>query len=237
MPTPTPFLRMIHDSSRPVTRSHTTYCHPFCPNKFNFGMMGSKKRRMQLISYGTRRSVNHKSWRCYWFRNPTNTMYILNGFVSIFILTYRGVRSIFMRGQHHSVGERSPLLHQHSLTSDFKDYGHSTRALRTCLLHALAYYVLGIVLFSFVVEKWKIVDSLYYATVLVSERTTWQQSFQLGNVFSNSQFSSIFLVYYHWLWRYLSDIRCEPYGDDCLGILWHYYIGTCLFCSCCIQSQ
>lgn len=65
-------------------------------------------------------------------------------------------------------GESQPLLqHQRSLTAEFEDYEHSDNAMRTGLKHILVYYVLTLILFSFVVEKWPIVDSLYYASVLV----------------------------------------------------------------------
>lgn len=95
-------------------------------------------------------------------------MYILNGCISIFRFTSRGLRSIFLPSGEGTSDEQSPLLHsQHSLTSSFVDYEHSNHALRTCLLHTLTYYILVVVLFSFVVEKWDIVDSLYFATVLV----------------------------------------------------------------------
>mmetsp|Transcript_2455 Transcript_2455/g.5206 ORF Transcript_2455/g.5206 Transcript_2455/m.5206 type:complete len:335 (+) Transcript_2455:169-1173(+) len=64
-------------------------------------------------------------------------------------------------------GETKPLLQHHqSLTAAYEDYEHSDHALRTGIKHVVIYYTLTLIAFSFVVEKWPIVDSLYYASVL-----------------------------------------------------------------------
>ena len=66
-------------------------------------------------------------------------------------------------------GETRPLLqHQQSLTAEYQDYEHSDHAFRTGIKHVVIYYALTLIFFSFLVEKWPIVDSLYYASVLVS---------------------------------------------------------------------
>ena len=68
-----------------------------------------------------------------------------------------------------TAGETKPLLqHQQSLTAAYEDYEHSDHAFRTGIKHVVIYYVLTMIAFSFVVEKWPIIDSLYYASVLVS---------------------------------------------------------------------
>ena len=66
---------------------------------------------------------------------------------------------------------KSLVQHQQSLTNAYEDYEHSDHAFRTGIKHVVIYYALTMIVFSFVVEKWPIVDSLYYASVLVSTST------------------------------------------------------------------
>ena len=55
-----------------------------------------------------------------------------------------------------------------SLTSGYTDYLHSSSALRLVVVHGLLYYTLAVVLYSVVLDtKWTVIDSLYFATVLV----------------------------------------------------------------------
>jgi hypothetical protein len=97
-------------------------------------------------------------------------MYILNGCASIFRFAYDGLGALFRPNDYDVTGEAedaAPLLHQQSLTSTFKDFETSDGAVRLCVLHTLSYYILVVVTFSCLLEKWPVVDSLYFATVLV----------------------------------------------------------------------
>ena len=68
--------------------------------------------------------------------------------------------------------EQRPLLHghfsfsQHSLTSEYQDFSKTWRALGISLLHVGTYYTLAVIGFSFVLETWPVIDSLYFATVV-----------------------------------------------------------------------
>ena len=54
------------------------------------------------------------------------------------------------------------------MTSGYTDYLHSSSALRLVVVHGLLYYTLAVVLYSVVLDtKWTVIDSLYFATVLV----------------------------------------------------------------------
>lgn len=53
-----------------------------------------------------------------------------------------------------------------SLTSEYMNVEHSSRILWLFLLHALIYYTLAVIGFSYIVQSWTIIDSLYYGTVL-----------------------------------------------------------------------
>ena len=111
-------------------------------------------------------------------------MYILNGFASLIKFTADGVQSLVLPTQERETpNETTPLLddvqqqqlepahvEEAQLTAGFKSYRETTRALYTCLQHAVIYYVLVVILFSFVVEHWSVIDSVYFATVVVSRR-------------------------------------------------------------------
>jgi hypothetical protein len=64
--------------------------------------------------------------------------------------------------------EQSPLIDHSasSLTGEFEDFAHSLGAWRVCLFHAAIYYAAAVLGFSFLVERWSIIDSLYLATVI-----------------------------------------------------------------------
>jgi hypothetical protein len=61
-------------------------------------------------------------------------------------------------------------LNQPSLTAGYTNYRYSKSALRMFVIRSIYYYISAVVLFSFVLDsKWSIIDSLYFATVLVRE--------------------------------------------------------------------
>lgn len=94
------------------------------------------------------------------------------------------------KSANQNVGESSPLLSsekrnesedeltidslpldaeeqtQHSLTAEFESFSKSMEAVKICLIHTTLYYTLAIVGYSFLVEKWSIIDSLYFSTTI-----------------------------------------------------------------------
>jgi Ion channel len=53
-----------------------------------------------------------------------------------------------------------------SLSAGLQDFSSSSKALKLFVIHVICYYSLAVILFSFVVEKFTVIDSLYFATVL-----------------------------------------------------------------------
>ena len=102
------------------------------------------------------------------------TMHIIQAFFNFTSLGARKIRSVFVDGNvppsESGSTERSALVWQQSrqasLTSHYEDFSHSSKALRLCLYHVVVYYSLAVMGFSCLVERWSIVDSFYYATVV-----------------------------------------------------------------------
>lgn len=55
---------------------------------------------------------------------------------------------------------------EHSLTGVFQSFSQSNSAWTLCFFHTSLYYTLAVFGFSFLTEKWSIVDSLYFATTV-----------------------------------------------------------------------
>uniref|UniRef100_A0A7S3P7I4 EF-hand domain-containing protein n=1 Tax=Amphora coffeiformis TaxID=265554 RepID=A0A7S3P7I4_9STRA len=151
-------------------------------------------------------------------------MYIWNAFAKLLECTRRGIQGAVStvcgssqrprrRDSYPNVPDVNTLLqdtderqqqHHRSLTSEYVDYGHSSRALHTCLFHTFTYYVVAVILFSFVVQDWNIVDSLYYATVLfttigygdVVPTSDWSRVATMGLAFYGIIILGVFLGIY-----------------------------------------
>ena len=108
-------------------------------------------------------------------------MIIINYFLHLTSLSYKQFRSCWTRAdtsQDSRRGERTSLLGTEdiadqqelttapSLTSEFEDFAHSWNAWRVCLIHAVLYYAAAVLGFSFLVERWPVIDSLYFGTVV-----------------------------------------------------------------------
>lgn len=103
-------------------------------------------------------------------------MHIINAFFSLTHVTSLRFRSLFRDsdGQYDEIpsnDEEHPGLHasssrDHSLTREYEDFSHSWSALRLCLYHAIVYYAIAVFALSFILYKWPIIDSLYFATVV-----------------------------------------------------------------------
>jgi hypothetical protein len=99
-------------------------------------------------------------------------MLIINAFLRFTSVTYQRVRACFSSARIET-SEATGLLStgsddsRASLTAgDYEDFYHSWDAIWVCLFHAVIYYTVAVVAFSFLVEKWPIIDSLYFATTL-----------------------------------------------------------------------
>jgi len=136
----------------------------------------SKGKEVRSVCFSSSSSSSSSSRRRR--RIGSQTMYIWNGFAKLLDCTRSGIRTLVSticcrspnqrsrRSSYPHVPDVSLLDQTHSLTSEYIDYGHSSRALQTCVFHTCTYYVTAVVLFSFVVQDWKGIDSLYYATTL-----------------------------------------------------------------------
>lgn len=102
-------------------------------------------------------------------------MLIINACLRFTSVTYQRVRVCFSSDRRASIGtsEATHLLSTGSYASgasltagDYEDFYHSWDAIWVCLFHAVVYYTVAVVAFSFLVEKWPIIDSLYFATTI-----------------------------------------------------------------------
>jgi hypothetical protein len=100
-------------------------------------------------------------------------MIIIHAFLRFTSATYQRVRACFNSDRQVSIAEATSLLSagsynpQASLTAgDFEDFYHSWDAIWVCVFHAVVYYTIAVVSFSWLVEKWPIIDSLYFATTI-----------------------------------------------------------------------
>lgn len=98
-------------------------------------------------------------------------MHIVDAFFQLTSIALSGVKSVVQpSGSYRRVDEETDGLvardeDSSSLTGDFEDFSHSSKAISLCLLHAFVYYSCAVLAFSFLLDKWTIRDSLYYATV------------------------------------------------------------------------
>jgi hypothetical protein len=96
-------------------------------------------------------------------------MLIINAFLRFTSVTHQRVRSYFSseRQVSNEASESTGLLSTRpSLTDHYEDFYHSFDAIWVCFFHAVVYYTIAGVGFSFLVEKWPIIDSLYFATTI-----------------------------------------------------------------------
>jgi potassium channel subfamily K len=102
-------------------------------------------------------------------------MLIINAFLRFTSVTYQRVRVCFSSDRQASIetSEATGLLSARSSESrasltagDFADFYHTWDAIWVCFFHAVVYYTVAVVAFSFLVEKWSIIDSLYFATTI-----------------------------------------------------------------------
>ena len=104
-------------------------------------------------------------------------MHLINGLIRFTRHSYQNLRSCFFNYNDEPVSsERTALLLSAqntteaasvpSLTGDYEDFAHSYEALRLCIFHVTVYYTAAVLGFSFLVEQWSIIDSLYFGTVV-----------------------------------------------------------------------
>jgi potassium channel subfamily K, other eukaryote len=98
-----------------------------------------------------------------------------------------------------------------SLTSEYMNVEHSSRILWLFLLHALIYYTLAVIGFSYIVQSWTIIDSLYYGTVLFC-------TIGFGDIEPDNSAARLYTIF------------LALYGIAFLGILLGAVIDYCLDC-------
>jgi hypothetical protein len=119
-----------------------------------------------------------------------------------------------------------------SFTSEnYIDIVHSSNIVRIFILHATIYYTLSIVGFSYIVESWPIIDSVYYATTLfctigfgdIAPGNTNAQLYTIGLALYGISFLGILLGavidYYLEYQNYQNQKRCRQVGSQVLSRL------------------
>lgn len=53
-----------------------------------------------------------------------------------------------------------------SLSGGFEGFERSSTAIKLCIFHVICYYLAAVLCFSFLFEKWTVINSIYFATVL-----------------------------------------------------------------------
>ena len=127
-------------------------------NENTFALTHSKLKRMIIINYFLRlTSLSFSRFRSCW--------------------TARSSPTEASQDRRNGPNEESALLDRDdadveqyrsipSLTSQFEDYARSWSAWKVCLAHATLYYMAAVFGFSYLVERWPIIDSLYLGTVV-----------------------------------------------------------------------
>ena len=98
-------------------------------------------------------------------------MHIINAFIRFWITGYRKLQTFVNNRRYGYTTPRDDELRRGtssstspSLTSEYEDFSHSAKAVQLCLLHVCIYYTAAVIAFSFVIENWTIIDSLYFAS-------------------------------------------------------------------------
>jgi potassium channel subfamily K len=68
-------------------------------------------------------------------------------------------------GAHNPSSSGRQLIPELSFSQGYQTFEHSKKALRLCLYHLVFYFLLATSAYSYVFEKWPVVDSLFFATV------------------------------------------------------------------------
>ena len=116
-----------------------------------------------------------------------------------------------------------------SFTSErYMDIVHSSNIVRIFIVHATIYYALSVVGFSYLVESWPMMDSIYYATTLfctigfgdIAPGNTYAQVYTIGLALYGITFLGILLGavidYYLEYQKFQSQKRCRQVGSQVL---------------------
>jgi hypothetical protein len=89
---------------------------------------------------------------------------VLNALIEVGSTAYRQFRYIFIDDDEDiAPASRSGYM---SLGSGFQDFTHSRTVLRLIIFHGVCYFAFAILGFSFLVDNWSILDSMYFASVV-----------------------------------------------------------------------
>jgi uncharacterized membrane protein len=92
------------------------------------------------------------------------------------------------RGEYRTIAGRGTS----SLTQDFTDYMHSKSMYIACALNLAAYIIIAIIAYSFILEEWSIVNSVYFACLTF---TTVGYGHPYPSSDSSRAFTCIFALY------------------------------------------
>jgi hypothetical protein len=73
----------------------------------------------------------------------------------------------------HKTVVHQPPPQRRGFSVGFDNYFETSQGVSLACLHVAIYYVLAVVAYSFVFEKWTVIDSVYFATVTFTTIGTW----------------------------------------------------------------
>lgn len=102
----------------------------------------------------------------------------------------REERSYGEVGAYSSPFVREEVTEQElSFSQGYQSFEHSGKALRLCLYHLVVYFLLAAGAYSYVFEKWPLVDSIYFATVTFT-------TIGYGDLFPTTDPGRLFTVFF-----------------------------------------
>lgn len=128
-------------------------------------------------------------------------MYILNYIFSFFTTSAASIKACLTSSRESE--EATPLVSERHLSAQFEQFEDSTSAVHAALWHTFFYYLVTVILFSFVVEDFSIIDSLYFASTVVRDAETVENA--SANDFSTQSVRLLVPVHHGRVRRYESN--------------------------------
>ncbi len=117
-------------------------------------------------------------------------MHIINAFFRLSSILKERLRGLLLHEQPPVRREESIRLisessdsiggNEPSFTARYEDFAHSFSAVKLCCFHATIYYVSAVLGYSFLVEDFRIIDSLYFGSVLFTTVGYGVRSHEVG---------------------------------------------------------
>ena len=104
-------------------------------------------------------------------------MHIISAFFRLSSILKERFHQLLLHEQPHAVRREESIRlvsessdsiggNQPSFTAQYEDFAHSYSAVKLCCFHATIYYVCAVLGYSFLVEDFSIINSLYFGSVL-----------------------------------------------------------------------